>query len=112
LTLLLNFGADINGAGASGVTALIAAHTDMECARFLLQRGADPNVRPKSGWTPLHFAIHAASPGMVQLLIEAGADANSRNNDGKSLLAFASKQNDSVIVELLRAAGARWNNSE
>lgn len=49
--LLLDAGADVNAQGGSGFTALhAAAHNgDLELARELLARGADPGIRTSEG---------------------------------------------------------------
>jgi ankyrin repeat protein len=57
---LLDAGADINFAteeeGSALVIASAAGHEEL--AKFLLQRGADPDIKDAYGLTPLHFAVH------------------------------------------------------
>jgi ankyrin repeat protein len=56
--LLLDAGADVNGQGEGGFTALHSAalHGNEELARLLLERGADPTVVSGDGRTPAELA--------------------------------------------------------
>ncbi len=58
--LLLDAGADIDFAteeeGSALVIAAAAGHEDL--AKFLLERGANPNIKDAYGLTALHFAVH------------------------------------------------------
>lgn len=42
--------------------------------RFLLDRGADPNVTGEKWGTPLHLAARIGRVEVVRILLEAGAD--------------------------------------
>lgn len=56
---LLDFGADINGQDANGMTALAWAlsHEQFESAELLMHRGADPFVPDKQGVRPIDMAM-------------------------------------------------------
>ena len=56
--LLLDAGADVNGQGAGGFTALhtAAQNGDAHLVRELLSRGADPNLKNHAGKTPADLA--------------------------------------------------------
>jgi ankyrin repeat protein len=58
-SLLLDSGADPNGRGEGGFTALHSAaqNEDEELARLLLERGADPNLAADDGRRPADFGL-------------------------------------------------------
>lgn len=68
----------LNERGGPGTrTALhFAAMNEHEMVvRFLVERGADPNIRCEGDWaTPLHFAAEKQHFPIIRLLIEHGAD--------------------------------------
>ena len=76
---LLSIGADIDGQGYNGLTALAAAatHSDARLVQLLLKAGANVNIRAHDPW---HDALSLAIPNrhIVQLLLDAGADFNAR----------------------------------
>lgn len=71
--------------------ALTSAYDELDAARLLLQRGADPDARDEWGWTALMRAAHAARPDVVRLLLEHGAsaDAAQRNDTRRTALYLA-----------------------
>ena len=75
--LLVEAGANVNDEDAWGVSATtLAAFSGYgDIARFLLDKGADPNT-DKSGFTALHCAIMRRDEQTVAALLEHGADPN------------------------------------
>jgi ankyrin repeat protein len=75
--LLVEAGANVNDEDAWGVSATtLAAFSGFgETARFLLDKGADPN-RDKAGFTALHCAIMRRDEETVAALLAHGADPN------------------------------------
>lgn len=60
----------------------------VEAVRRLIALGAKPQeVHPLMG-TPLHAAVRAGSPEIVEILLAAGVSANVQNTQGQSPLAF------------------------
>ena len=62
-------------AAAALLVAIDSGHADM--ARFLLDRGADPN-HDGAGRTALHAAVQRAMPDVIAALLEHGADPDAR----------------------------------
>ena len=75
-------GVDINaGDSEFGVTPLAwaALLDDMEIAKFLIEKGADINMKNRDGSTPLHSAAFLGCAEIAELLIQNGADVNPKN---------------------------------
>lgn len=70
-----------------GYTALMWAceHNFIDMARYLLSKGADPNIRAKDGSTAIIRAAGNA-PDAVEPLLSAGADIDARADDGWGVL--------------------------
>lgn len=51
----------------------------VEFVRWLLDHGADPNVRVDDGIAPIHYAVFGESVEPVRLLLERGASVNQPN---------------------------------
>jgi uncharacterized protein len=77
--LLVEAGANVNDHDAWGVSATtLAAFAGYgDVARYLLDKGADPN-NDKPGFTALHCAIMRRDEQTVAALLAHGADANAR----------------------------------
>jgi ankyrin repeat protein len=74
-----------------GLTALVyAARQDcLECARILLDAGADVNQQTHYGWTALLTATQNRHYRLATFLMERGADPNIPNNGGWTPLYLA-----------------------
>ncbi len=130
LELLLNHGADINGMGQDGQTALLAAATGRienpmqamaegnkdrmeefkQCLELLLSKGADVHAtRGFSKLTPLHVAARSKNIAGSELLVAAGADVNAKDTYDATPLHWAVINNSPEIVKLLLEKGADPN---
>ena len=60
------------------------AERNVQCARWLIARGADVNLRHQNGCFPLHYACYPGdcASSAVSLLLKAGARVNARTEDG------------------------------
>ncbi|HEY4355623.1 MAG TPA: ankyrin repeat domain-containing protein [Acidobacteriaceae bacterium] len=108
---LLVQGADVNGVGRGGDTALhnAASWGNMEIAELLLAKGADLKAGNQFGATPLSSAAGAGKKEMVELLLAKGADINAQDKTGTTPLWDAVSNNHKDVVELLIARGADLN---
>ena len=75
----------------SDETALIAAARLglTNCARELLEHGADVNAQSSIGLSPLMYAAASGHTDLVELFLDSGADVNIRDNKGYSPLLYA-----------------------
>jgi ankyrin repeat protein len=91
--LLANDKVDINDGGKSGYTLLhlAMATSDVTTVRFLLSKGANPNVADQNGATPLHVAAYCADTTDVLGLILEKKEVviNRLDNDGQTALHYA-----------------------
>lgn len=77
--------------------------------RFLLDSGADVNLRDSDGRAPLHWAANRGGIGLVKLLLEHGADVNARDNDKLTPLHAAARKDRREAAKLLIKRGADVN---
>ena len=74
--------------GAAALTPLhwAARGRSLDCARWLLRKGADANAESLSGRTALHIAAEWGLDDMVWLLAGHGADLNPQDTKGRTPL--------------------------
>ncbi|MBN1578688.1 MAG: ankyrin repeat domain-containing protein [Chitinispirillaceae bacterium] len=109
---LIDEGANVNNADASGRTALLEAawggYNDV--VKFLIERGAKVNSADTSGFTPLMRAIEDGHGAVVTALIKHGADVNTRGNvRGLTPLMLAAERGDVKTIDTLLSHGAKIN---
>lgn len=92
----------------SGDTGLHIAvqRGDLLWVRFLLQRGADPNIRNKKGVSPLQLATALSFTDGVEELIKKGASIDIADQTGETPLIAAVHARNVPLVRLLLAKGA------
>lgn len=93
---------------SSGETALhiTVARRDAMWTGFLLQKGANPNVRDKEGMTPLILATQLRFIDGVRVLLSQNANVNQTNNQGETALVRAVQLRDAELTRLLLSKGA------
>ena len=104
LKSLIDGGANLKEADASGWTALMYAAADYhdETLSILLNAGADPNEASPHGDTPL--MVSCSSGIWSDELVKAGARANAQNRDGQTaLMILAARGEADEIRDALRA---------
>jgi len=114
------------GSDGEGTTPLMRAArvADAAAVRLLLEAGADPNRRQKSGATAVMIAIGTGTPRegglsrgdrgsaadaapVVELCLMFGADPNAANNNGETALHLAAAKRSDDLVRLLFQKGAK-----
>lgn len=82
----------------------------LEVVKFLIDSGADVNLRASNGVTPLMAAAGANTPEVVSYLLKNGARISDRALEGETPLWVAATQNtDPEVFKLLISAGANIN---
>jgi ankyrin repeat protein len=109
VTLLLERGADIETRErAQSQTALMWALSEKqhEVVGRLLEWGADPAARSKSGFTPLLFAARSGDVASATLLLDRGANVNTAAADGATPLLVATVRGFVPMIVFLLDHGA------
>jgi ankyrin repeat protein len=93
---------------SSGETALhyVVQRRDELWTKFLLERGANPNIADKNGITPLTIAASLGFVEGVERLVKAGSRVDTTNNAGETPLIAAVHRRDMAVVRLLLKSGA------
>lgn len=92
----------------TGETAMhaVVQRRDLTWVRFLLQRGANPNIADKNGITPLQIAVQLGFIEGAERLIKGGAQVDVPDTTGETPLITAIHRRDTAMVELLITNGA------
>ncbi len=89
-----------------GALHIVIRRGDDTYLRYLLSRGADPNLRNGKGDTPLMMAIQLGQTGLVDTLLLVKANPNLANSAGETPLIRAVQRRDLALVRTLLNAGA------
>ncbi len=92
----------------TGETALhlVTKRKDKTWMSFLLERGANPNLRDRDGVTPIQIATNLGFIDGVQLLLQYRASPSEANDAGETPLITATHRHDLSMVKLLLSGGA------
>jgi ankyrin repeat protein len=115
----LSLGADANVIGKNEKTPLQEADFDESLIGLLLDKGADPNLAPANGPTPLMLNLRAlpqladlVEPTVPERLLAAGAKVELGFANDVSPLAVAAALGDANVVDLLLEWGANPNRKD
>lgn len=95
----------VNHTDADGYTPLHRASYGghIDCAKYLLKRGANVNARTTDDWTPLHCAVRWNNIDVAEYLIRHGADVNAKSNGGNTPLHIvASNGRFSITCDIIQ----------
>ena len=110
---LVAAGAEVNVGRRNGVTPLFwAANGPNRVLSWLLERGADPNLRARErdGMTPLMMAAAAGAVDNVRALLDWGANVNATGERGTPLIfAVGTDRAGADTIRLLLERGADPN---
>lgn len=85
---------------------IVAKRGDATYLRFLLGKGANPNIQDGQGNTPAMLATEAGFADGLEILSRAKANLNLGNSRGETPLIRAVQQRNADMVRILLAAGA------
>ncbi len=85
---------------------IVAKRNDALYTRFLLQKGANPNLRDARGNTPLMLAVTQGADSVIPDLIKGRTNLNLANQAGETPLIRAVQLRNLNVVRELLAAGA------
>ncbi len=89
-----------------GALHIVVKRGDLPYANYLLQHGADPDLRDGQGNTPLLLAVTYGQVGLIPLLITARANPNLGNTAGETPLIRAVQRRDLAMARTLLSSGA------
>jgi len=89
-----------------GALHIVIKRGDTTYLRYLLQKGADPNLRDGRGNTPMLLAAQLSQADMIPILVAARANPNLANSSGETPLIRAVQQRNIPTVRALIAANA------
>ena len=89
-----------------GALHIVIKRGDETYLRFLLQKGADANMRDGKGNTPLLLAVTMGQTGMIPILTAAKANPNLGNSAGETPLIRAVQRRDIAMIRILLNEGA------
>ena len=89
-----------------GALHIVTKRGDAKYLRYLLQQGANPNLKDGQGNTPLILAVVTGHDELVPILTAAKANANLGNSGGETPLIMAVHRRNLDLVRTLVDAGA------
>lgn len=89
-----------------GALHIVVKRGDSTYLRYLLSRGADPNLRDARGNTPLLLAVQFGQTDAIDALTNARANPNLANAGGETPLIRAVQKRDLAMVRVLLTAKA------
>ena len=95
-----------------GALHIVVQRRDATWLRFLLGKGANPNLADKRGVTPVQLATNLGWAEGVEILVGKGASVDLGNSAGETPLITAVHRRDAALVRALLKAGANPGRSD
>ena len=89
-----------------GALHIVTERRDITWLRYLVQKGANVNIRDDRGITPLQIATNLGWMDGVEYLVEQKADVDGSNNSGETPLIDAVHRGNTQMMRLLLEGGA------
>lgn len=99
-------------ASGEGALHIVVQRRDPVWLRFLIGKGANPNLADKNGVTPLQLASNLGWSEGVEILVGRGASVDVANSAGETPLISAIHRRDVELVRALLKAGANPDRSD
>ena len=103
---LLNYQHSHSGNTALMFAASLSRDRDSALIKYLLDRGADPDIKANNGFTALYHAASRGNVEGVRLLLSGGADPTIPIFSGKIAIEIAADNRHREIVTMLESAPA------
>ncbi|XP_029657080.1 E3 ubiquitin-protein ligase MIB2 isoform X1 [Octopus sinensis] len=93
----------INETNSWGLTYLMVASQlgNTDFVNFLIDSGADLEVRDKDADTALHYAVFGGHCDVVALIVSKGANVNRQDKSGNTPLHYAVEKNYEDVMEII-----------
>lgn len=103
---LVEAGIDVDGMTIWNITPMmcVVQNNRVDAARYLLDNGAEVNLKGQDGKTPIYLAVEYNSHETLRLLHSRGADfslENEANYGGPTIVHFAAQYGDTETVKIL-----------
>lgn len=99
---------DVNAKDISGKTALFYALPNPDSLKYLLDAGADINMRDQEGGTILfNNFLHLQPPEHLKFLVNSGLDLEAKNKQNQTALEYACQFYRTAWAKALLEAGAK-----
>lgn len=99
-------------ASGEGALHIVVQRRDPVWLRFLLGKGANPNLADRNGVTALQLASNLGWSEGVEILVGKGASIDVANSAGETPLISAIHRRDVALVRALLKAGANPDRSD
>jgi ankyrin repeat protein len=111
VSLLLDYGADMNIANADGCIPFCSAYLRgrLGVMQLLLDRGAGTDMPCGSEGLPIHYASREGRTDVVRFLLQHNADVNVADKQNSTALHWASRRGETAVAQILLDHGADIN---